>query len=131
MSGTKLIVTGYVFTTDCQPIAKAWLDFWQADSRGQYDNTGYTLRGHQFTDSQGHYQHGDVQVLEEERAGRWSRSDGQLVMRHLEIRRREALFGHRQPSEEQSEQAENKRRKDPDPPARELVGSAPDVHPNG
>ncbi len=56
MSGTRLIVTGYVFTTDCQPVARAWLDFWQADDRGAYDNTGFRLRGHLFTDEQGRYQ---------------------------------------------------------------------------
>ena len=55
MSGTKLIVTGQVLTTDCQPIAKAWLDFWQADDQGAYDNAGYRLRGHLFTDEQGRY----------------------------------------------------------------------------
>ena len=55
MSGTKLIVTGYVLTTDCRPIAKAWLDFWQADDQGVYDNAGYRLRGHLFTDETGRY----------------------------------------------------------------------------
>ncbi len=55
MGGTKLIVTGYVFTTDCRPIAKAWLDFWQADDKGVYDNAGYRLRGHLFTDENGRY----------------------------------------------------------------------------
>jgi len=42
-------------TTDCQPIANAWLDFWQADDQGAYDNAGYRLRGHLFTDEQGRY----------------------------------------------------------------------------
>jgi len=55
-TGTKLVLTGAVFTTDCQPVAHALLDFWQADASGQYDNTGYTLRGHQYTDATGHYQ---------------------------------------------------------------------------
>ncbi len=55
MGGTKIIVTGYVLTTDCQPIANAWLDFWQADDQGVYDNSGYRLRGHLFTDSTGRY----------------------------------------------------------------------------
>jgi protocatechuate 3,4-dioxygenase beta subunit len=55
MSGTKLIVTGYVLTTDCQPIAKALLDFWQADDKGAYDNVGYRLRGHLFTDETGRF----------------------------------------------------------------------------
>ncbi len=56
MAGTKLILTGYVLTSDCKPIAHALLDFWQADAKGVYDNTGYTLRGHQFTDDSGRYQ---------------------------------------------------------------------------
>ena len=56
MKGIKLVVSGYVLTTDCKPVAKAWLDFWQADANGQYDNAGYTLRGHQFTDEAGRYQ---------------------------------------------------------------------------
>jgi protocatechuate 3,4-dioxygenase beta subunit len=55
MGGTKLIVTGYVLTADCQPIANAWLDFWQADDQGVYDNAGYKLRGHLFTDVNGRY----------------------------------------------------------------------------
>jgi protocatechuate 3,4-dioxygenase beta subunit len=55
MPGTRLILVGYVLGTNCQPLANAWLDFWQADSNGVYDNTGYTLRGHQFTDGQGRF----------------------------------------------------------------------------
>lgn len=53
MPGTRIIVAGYVVSTQCRPIAGAWLDFWQADDRGQYDNAGYRLRGHQFTDAAG------------------------------------------------------------------------------
>ena len=55
LAGTRLIVTGYVLTTNCQPVAQALLDFWHADDAGQYDNVGYRLRGHQFTDEQGRY----------------------------------------------------------------------------
>jgi len=55
MPGTKLIVTGYVYDTNCQPVANAWLDFWQADATGEYDNSGYTLRGHQYTDANGFF----------------------------------------------------------------------------
>ncbi len=54
--GTKLVITGYVYTTDCQPVANALLDFWQADANGVYDNSGYNFRGHQFTDANGYYQ---------------------------------------------------------------------------
>ncbi len=56
VEGTKLVVTGYVYSTDCQPIEGALLDFWQADNDGEYDNAGYTLRGHQFTDKDGRYE---------------------------------------------------------------------------
>lgn len=55
VTGTKLVVSGYVLTTDCKPVARALLDFWQADDKGQYDNTGFRLRGHQFTDDAGRY----------------------------------------------------------------------------
>ena len=55
MAGTKLVLTGTVVTTDCRPIANALLDFWQADSSGNYDNEGFRMRGHQFTDTQGRY----------------------------------------------------------------------------
>lgn len=55
MAGTRLLVVGYVLDANCQPLANAWLDFWQADAQGQYDNAGYILRGHQFTDAQGRY----------------------------------------------------------------------------
>jgi protocatechuate 3,4-dioxygenase beta subunit len=56
MAGTKIVVTGYVYDTNCQPVANAWLDFWQADASGSYDNSGYTLRGHQYTDANGRFQ---------------------------------------------------------------------------
>ena len=55
MVGTRLVVTGYVLTTACRPIAGALLDFWQCDHAGAYDNAGYRLRGHQFTDAEGRY----------------------------------------------------------------------------
>ena len=55
MSGTRLVLVGYVLDQNCQPLPNAWLDFWQADAMGEYDNSGYRLRGHQFTDAQGRY----------------------------------------------------------------------------
>jgi protocatechuate 3,4-dioxygenase beta subunit len=55
VSGTNLTVTGQVVDTNCEPIPGAILDFWQADDNGQYDNTGYTLRGWQRADSDGRY----------------------------------------------------------------------------
>ena len=53
--GTLLTVTGQVLAADGTPVANALLDFWQADASGAYDNSGYTLRGHQYTDENGNY----------------------------------------------------------------------------
>ena len=53
--GTPITITGQVVSTDGQPIAGALLDFWQADNGGQYDNSGYNFRGHQYTDASGQY----------------------------------------------------------------------------
>lgn len=55
MAGTKLTVSGRVLSTACAPVGRALLDFWQADDAGQYDNAGFRLRGHLFTDAQGRY----------------------------------------------------------------------------
>mgnify|MGYP000002783158 CR=1 FL=1 len=55
MAGTVMILSGAVLKTDCQPVARALVDFWHADDAGVYDNVGYKLRGHQFTDDQGRY----------------------------------------------------------------------------
>lgn len=56
ITGTPLLLTGFVLATDCAPIPRALVDFWHCDDAGVYDNTGYRLRGHQFTDDQGRYQ---------------------------------------------------------------------------
>jgi protocatechuate 3,4-dioxygenase beta subunit len=55
-TGKRLTLTGTVLTADCKPVSHALLDFWQANNQGAYDNAGYTLRGHQYTDANGHYQ---------------------------------------------------------------------------
>ncbi|HUF27433.1 MAG TPA: hypothetical protein VMM18_10690 [Gemmatimonadaceae bacterium] len=55
VAGAALAVTGRVLDTDCRPIANALLDVWQCDAAGHYDNAGFTLRGHQFTDHAGRY----------------------------------------------------------------------------
>ncbi len=53
--GTRIVLMGQVLASDCTPIANALLDFWHANDQGEYDNSGYTLRGHQFTDADGRY----------------------------------------------------------------------------
>jgi protocatechuate 3,4-dioxygenase beta subunit len=55
VSGAPMLLTGDVVDTRCRPIRGALLDFWQADARGQYDNQGYRLRGHQFADARGRF----------------------------------------------------------------------------
>jgi len=55
MQGQVITVTGQVLDASGQPVANALLDFWQANSSGAYDNSGYTLRGHQYTDANGYY----------------------------------------------------------------------------
>ena len=55
IDGTPFLLTGTVLATDCTPLSGALLDFWHADDSGEYDNEGYRLRGHQFTDAIGTY----------------------------------------------------------------------------
>ncbi len=53
--GERLVLAGTVLDTSCRPIRRALLDFWQADGEGEYDNEGFRLRGHQFTDARGRF----------------------------------------------------------------------------
>ena len=55
MAGQPIELAGFVMTRTCKPVAGALLDFWQADDQGRYDNSGFRLRGHQFTDAEGRY----------------------------------------------------------------------------
>jgi protocatechuate 3,4-dioxygenase beta subunit len=55
IQGTRIVLEGNIRSTKCKPIQRALVDFWQADGNGAYDNAGYRLRGHQFSDSAGKY----------------------------------------------------------------------------
>jgi protocatechuate 3,4-dioxygenase beta subunit len=55
MAGTSLVLTGQVLNTKCQPVEKALLDWWHCDDAGNYDNQGFQLRGHQYTDKKGFF----------------------------------------------------------------------------
>ena len=55
MGGQPIELVGFALSRNCKPIAGALLDFWQADGKGQYDNSGFRLRGHQFTDADGRF----------------------------------------------------------------------------
>lgn len=53
--GAPLLLVGFVLDAACRPIRGALLDIWQCDAQGEYDNSGYRYRGHQFTDEAGRY----------------------------------------------------------------------------
>jgi protocatechuate 3,4-dioxygenase beta subunit len=53
--GRPLAISGRVRYPNCRPIAGAVLDFWCCDGAGHYDNSGFKLRGHQFTAADGGY----------------------------------------------------------------------------
>ncbi len=53
--GIPLTLTGRVLDANCAPVAGAPIEFWQADGAGEYDNSGYDLRGAQVTDANGAY----------------------------------------------------------------------------
>lgn len=55
MKGQPIELFGFVLTRGCQPVEHALIDLWQANSGGVYDNAGFRLRGHQFTDAAGRY----------------------------------------------------------------------------
>jgi protocatechuate 3,4-dioxygenase beta subunit len=51
----RLILTGFVLSPQCKPMANALLDFWHCDEAGNYDNRGFRYRGHLLADAQGRY----------------------------------------------------------------------------
>jgi len=53
--GTRITLSGYVFTSRCRAVRGARVDFWQADENGVYDDKGVRLRSHQFTNDRGRY----------------------------------------------------------------------------
>ena len=55
IAGAPLRFEGRVTDARCRPIAGAVVDLWCCDGEGVYDNEGFRLRGHQFTDAQGRF----------------------------------------------------------------------------
>ena len=54
--GTRIIISGQVYNLDCsEVIPNTEIDIWHANNEGEYDNTGYNLRGKTITNSQGFY----------------------------------------------------------------------------
>ena len=55
MAGQPIELVGFVLTRACRPVANALVDLWQADAKGDYDNSGFRLRGHVRADAEGRY----------------------------------------------------------------------------
>lgn len=53
--GERITVAGFVFDNRCRPLAGSLVEIWHADEKGDYDSSGFRLRGHQFTDAQGRW----------------------------------------------------------------------------
>jgi protocatechuate 3,4-dioxygenase beta subunit len=55
IAGRAVELSGAVLTRTCRPVAGVLVDLWQADAAGEYDNKGFRLRGHVFTNTEGRY----------------------------------------------------------------------------
>jgi protocatechuate 3,4-dioxygenase beta subunit len=55
VTGTRLVISGYVLFPDCRTVPGAVLDVWQADAQGRFDDTGWRLRGVLRSDEAGRY----------------------------------------------------------------------------
>ena len=55
IKGRPIELAGQVLDRGCKPLAHALVDLWHADDNGDYDNKGFRLRGHVFTDAEGRY----------------------------------------------------------------------------
>ncbi len=54
--GTRIVISGRVMNLDCtEAIGNAEIDIWHANDAGQYDNSGYNLRGKIYSNTQGFY----------------------------------------------------------------------------
>lgn len=53
--GRPMTIAGFVVDARCKPLPGALVEIWHADEQGEYDNTGYRLRGHERTDDAGRW----------------------------------------------------------------------------
>ena len=53
--GEKIKVSGRVLDGSGRTIARAKIDIWQTDARGDYDHSGFAYRSHVYSDSTGEY----------------------------------------------------------------------------
>ncbi|MFE7134157.1 dioxygenase [Streptomyces sp. NPDC057638] len=67
--GVPLDLTGVVYDTGCVPVPGALVEFWQCDQNGDYDVSGFSLRGHQYTTTRGAFTLRTI--VPRDYAGRW------------------------------------------------------------
>jgi protocatechuate 3,4-dioxygenase beta subunit len=53
--GERITIAGFVLDDRCRPMPRSLVEIWQADDNGEYDRSGFRLRGHQFADEQGRW----------------------------------------------------------------------------
>jgi protocatechuate 3,4-dioxygenase beta subunit len=51
----QVVLSGFVLTRGCNPVARAVVDIWHADEKGAYDTRGFRYRGRVYTDEKGRY----------------------------------------------------------------------------
>ncbi|GAA2783917.1 hypothetical protein GCM10010452_09960 [Crossiella cryophila] len=71
ITGVFLSLRGVVYDPACKPIPGALLEFWQCDQHGDYDVSGFSLRGHQRTGADGGYRL--ETIIPRDYYGRWGR----------------------------------------------------------
>ncbi|MGW0516766.1 dioxygenase family protein [Crossiella sp. NPDC003009] len=71
ITGVFLSLRGIVYDTGCRPVPRALLEFWQCDQHGDYDVSGFSLRGHQYTGADGGYRL--ETIIPRDYYGRWGR----------------------------------------------------------
>ncbi len=54
--GERLVIRGSVRSTTCEHVAKATIDVWQANVKGDYDLDGFRFRGRMIADGRGRWQ---------------------------------------------------------------------------
>lgn len=67
--GVRLDFSGVVYDTACKPLPGTLIEFWQCDQNGDYDTAGFSLRGHQHTNSRGAFRL--TTIIPRDYWGRW------------------------------------------------------------
>ncbi|MFJ7073666.1 dioxygenase [Streptomyces sp. NPDC098781] len=79
ITGVPLTLRGVVYDPDCDPLADTLLEFWQTDHNGDYDTSGFSLRGHQYTNARGEYRLDTI--IPRDYWGRWGRRTPHIHVR--------------------------------------------------